>query len=190
MKKELYHKSLLGILMVFWLFIAINPTDRGVWFAENILFLIFLPILVFTYKKFQFSSLSYTLMFIFLILQTIGSKYGYSNVPFIFDSVRNHYDRVVHFLFGVVFYLPLYELVTKKLKLKGIWSHFFVFTILFSMKGIYEILEWGYVMVTQGSSGSIAFLGAQGDAWDAQKDMFLGGIGAIITGVVMWFKNI
>ena len=176
--------------MVFWLFIAINPTDRGVWFAENILFLIFLPILVFTYKKFQFSSLSYTLMFIFLILQTIGSKYGYSNVPFIFDSVRNHYDRVVHFLFGVVFYLPLYELVTKKLKLKGIWSHFFVFTILFSMKGIYEILEWGYVMVTQGSSGSIAFLGAQGDAWDAQKDMFLGGIGAIITGVVMWFKNI
>ncbi len=177
---------LLVALIIIWIGLAIKPLYRDVWLAENILFLIFVPILVLTYKKFEFSSLSYTLMFVFLVLQTIGSHYSYAEVPFIFDATRNHYDRLVHFLFGMIFYFPIYELVTKKLKFKGIWAHAFVLSILISLKSIYEILEWGYVLVTEGSMAGISFLGAQGDVWDAQKDTLLGGIGSLLSGIIIW----
>ncbi len=189
MKHKRYHLTLLIILAVIWTFLAINPIYRDVWFAENILLLIFVPILIFTYNKFQFSSLSYTLIFIFLVLQTIGSHYSYAEVPFILDATRNHYDRVVHFLFGVVFYFPVYEIITKKLKIKGIWAHIFTFSIIASLKGIYEILEWGYIVVTRDSTAGISFLGAQGDVWDAQKDMGLGMIGALISEIIIWLRK-
>ena len=189
MKKRNYHIFLLVLLLVIWVFFAIDPVYRGVWIAENILFAIFVPMLVITYKKFQFSSLSYTLLFVFLVLQTIGSHYSYSEVPFIFDATRNHYDRFVHFLFGVIFYFPIYEVLTRKLNLKGMIAHAFTFTIIFSAKGLYEIIEWWYVLVTKGNVTSISFLGSQGDIWDAQKDMLLGGIGALISGFLLRLRK-
>ena len=189
MKPKQYHLTLLITLTIIWIFFAINPSYRDVWFAENIILLIFVPILIFTYKKFQFSSLSYTLMFIFLVLQTIGSHYSYAEVPFIFEATRNHYDRVIHFLFGLIFYFPTYEIITKKLKIKGIWAYVFTFSIIASLKGIYEIIEWGYVVFTGNSAAGISFLGAQGDIWDAQKDMGLGIIGAILSGIWIWLRK-
>ena len=189
MKKIHYHISLLITLLIIWVIFAINPVYREVWIAENILFAIFLPILILTYRKFQFSSLSYTLMFFFLILQTIGSHYSYSEVPFFLDATRNHYDRFVHLMFGLIFYFTIYEFITRKLKVKGFMAHAFTFTIIFSLKGIYEIIEWLYVLVTKGNVTGISFLGAQGDIWVAQMDMLLGGIGALISGFLMRFRK-
>ncbi len=189
MKKKKYHLSLLITLLIIWIVFAINPIYRDVWIAENILFTIFVLVLVFTYKKFQFSSFSYTLLFFFLVLQTIGSHYSYAEVPFIFETTRNHYDRFVHFIFGLIFYFPIYEFITRKLKIKGMAAHVFTFSLIFALKGLYEIVEWWYVLVTKGNVASISFLGAQGDVWDAQKDMLLGGIGALVSGFFMRFRK-
>ncbi len=196
MKKENYYPSiLLGIFTLIWTFLAISPLYREVWIAENILSVTLVLLLVITYKYFRFSNLSYTLLFIFLILHTIGAHYSYSEMP-LFDLLknwlnlsRNHYDRVVHFLFGVVFYFPIQVIIYKKLKIKKIWSHFFTFMVIIGLKGIFEIIEVGYSLVAESELVETNYLGMQGDIWDAQKDMFLGMIGAGISWFLSWWRK-
>jgi len=190
-----YPKILLTIFTIFWIIIAIAPKYRGVWVAENILTVLLAALLILTYKKFKFSNLSYTLIFIFMILHVIGSYSSYSEM-YLFDLIkqwfslsRNHYDRVVHFLFGLMFYLPTYEFLTRKLKLKGGWAHLMTFLTITSFKGIFEIIEYLYVLVVRTEVFNYAYLGMQGDLWDAQKDTYLGMLGAGIAWFMMWVKN-
>jgi putative membrane protein len=44
----------------------------------------------------------------------------------------------------------------------------------------YELIEWWYAATAGGASGA-AFLGSQGDVWDAQKDMLADTLGAIFA---------
>ena len=46
--------------------------------------------------------------------------------------------------------------------------------------GLFEIFEWLYA-VTASPDAGVAFLGSQGDAWDAQKDMLADTLGATVT---------
>src|SRR3989344_251319 len=178
---------LLVTFVIFWLVIAISPYDRFTWVIENILSVLFVLLLIVTYNKFRFSNTTYVLLFSFLILHTIGSYYTYTNMPFfkwiqaMFDFSRNHYDRVVHFLFGLIFYFPVYEIVTRKLKIKGWMSYLLPFLIIISFKTIYEILEYLAVIFTNNLAFSDSFLGMQGDYWDAQKDIMFGMAGATIS---------
>jgi putative membrane protein len=86
---------------------AIGPSDRADWFLENMLSFVAVPVALVTYRWFRFSDRSYVLMTIFMILHTIGAHYTYAEVPVGFwvkDALglaRNHYDRVVHFSFGL-----------------------------------------------------------------------------------------
>tara|TARA_Y100000296_G_scaffold83104_1_gene113324 strand:+ start:402 stop:1010 length:609 start_codon:yes stop_codon:yes gene_type:complete len=193
--KDNYPKVLLVLFFIIWLGLAINPFYRNVWIAENILTVFFIGLLILTYNKFRFSNLSYTLLFLFMILHTIGGHYSYTEMP-LFDSIkdefnleRNHYDRVAHFLFGLIFFVPLYELVAKKFKIQGHWGFLFVFLIISSLKGIFEVLEYGYILVTENEIININYLGMQGDLWDAQKDIFLGMMGSIISWFFMGLKR-
>ncbi|MBI4152770.1 DUF2238 domain-containing protein [Candidatus Woesearchaeota archaeon] len=195
-KKDIFPLSLLAIFILFWLFSAIAPRYREVWLAENILTIAFILFLIITYRTFRFSNWSYGLIFGFMLLHVLGSYYSYSEMPLfsyfkeLFMLSRNHYDRLVHFLFGIIFFLPLQEFCRKKLHLSRGWSFLFAFMMIAALKGMYEVLEYGWLLVTKNELIGMAYLGMQGDAWDAQKDIFWGLVGAGIGWLGMIVKDV
>ncbi len=185
--KKNYPKILLIVYLLIWIYLAISPLYRDVWIDENTFTVVFVLFLILTYKKFRLSNFSYTLIFFFMILHAIGGHYSYTEVPIgnwfrdTFDLTRNHYDRVVHFLFGLIFFFPIYEFISKKLKVSWGWACFLSFFVLAGLKGIFEIIEYFYVIIIDTSTVSSNYLGMQGDIWDAQKDMLLGISASIIS---------
>jgi putative membrane protein len=121
-----------------------------------------------------------------MMLHIYGSHYTYAEVPFgfwmqnAFDMARNHYDRIVHFAFGFLLAYPLREMTIRISDAKGFWGFWFPVEFVLAFSCIYELIEWAIVIFFGGDLG-IAYLGSQGDVWDAQKDMFLAGLGALIT---------
>lgn len=193
-KNNNYPKYLLIIYSIIWLLLAFNVNYRFDWFLENLLLFIIIPILIITYKKYTLSNTSYTLIFIMLTLHTIGAHYTYSEVPFgywlqnYFQLSRNHYDRLVHFAFGFLITYPIKELLLKFTSKKSIWNYYLSTTIITSCSVIYEILEWLTAIIVAPQAGS-AFLGTQGDEWDAQKDMALALLGSIISNLFFYLKQ-
>ena len=186
---KLEYLLLLAYILVFTV-CAISPYDRAVWWAENIPVILIVAFLVLTYHRFQFSSLSYLFMTVFIVLHTIGGHYTFERVPFdwITDSFgfsRNHYDRISHFSVGFYAY-PIAEfmlrqnLISKKIPL----LLFAVFSIV-TVAAAYELIEWQYAIYADAEQG-IAMLGSQGDVWDAQKDILADTLGAIF--ILFWFR--
>ncbi len=183
---------LFGIYLLFFIALGIQPYARDVWIAENIPVVALVAVLYFLYRrKIQFSNLSYVLMCFFIFLHTIGGHFTFERVPFdfiteLFGFERNHFDRFAHFSVGF-FAFPIAELlVVRKLTMsKWIVFLFPVFTI-FAIASIYEIIEWWYA-ATQDPTAGAAFLGSQGDIWDAQKDMLADGSGAILATFLYFF---
>lgn len=186
MKRHATPLICLTLFLIFWAVMSINPYCRHTWFAENILLITFMIILISGYGKFRFSNVSYGLILLFSMLQTIGAHYTYSRVPMdgfthFFGFERNHFDRIVHFSFGLLLAYPFREFVTRTSELKNkFWSYYFPVEMAFGAGAVFEIFEWYYVIRSSNSAGR-AFLGSQGDIWDAQADMLLAGIGAMIS---------
>lgn len=201
------HKSYFLVLLLFFvpvaIWAAINPIDRADWALENVLVLAFLVILVTTIGKFPLSRVSYTLIFLFLFLHEIGSHYTYALVPYdewfnalagrTFNSIlgfeRNHFDRLVHFCYGLLLAYPIREVFIRIADVKGFWSYFLPLDLTMSTSMIYELVEWGAAEAFGGELGA-AYLGSQGDVWDAHKDMGLASIGALITMTIVAIINI
>lgn len=128
------------------------------------------------------------MIFVFFVLHGIGAHYTYSEMPYFdpltgfFGFERNHYDRLIHFLFGLLLFLPFYELFVSFQKAQ---KHMLILTLLFlfSASGFYEVVEWLITQITHPDLGT-AFLGVQGDQWDAQKDMGCGYLGALIAAIL------
>lgn len=195
--KRNYPKILLGIYLIVWIGLAIEPKYRSVWIDENILPVLFVLIFVFTYRKFRFSNSSYSLIFIFLILHVIGGHYSYSEMPLfdylkeVFGLSRNHYDRVVHFLFGVLWFLPVYDVMIRIFRVQKGWRALFLtFLVIAAVKGVFEVIEYGYVWIRENSLTTSNYLGEQGDSWDSQKDVILGIFGAGIMWLVFGIKSL
>lgn len=189
-----YRWFLVSAFAVAWTWAAWAPLYRADWFLENLLVFIFIPILLMVGRRFQLSDVSYTLLAIFMILHVVGSHYTYAEVPFGYtlqdwlDASRNMYDRLVHFLFGFLLAYPVREIFMRLAKVRGLWSYLLPIELTFALSAIYEIVEW-LTAVTVDAAAGIAFLGTQGDIWDAQKDMLLAGVGAIIAMGVVAFIN-
>lgn len=188
-----YYPHILATLYcLFFLLLSIDPVDRTVWIAEMIpVGLIFL-LLVFTYSKFQFSNIAYTLMSFWLVFHTIGGYYTFAHVPFsfiteLFDFQRNHFDRMAHFSIGLYAY-AMAEFVYKKNYMSKTLAMIFGLLFIISLAGVYEIIEWIYA-VTDGGEAGIEFLGSQGDVWDAQKDMLSDTLGAITSLILFRFVH-
>ena len=177
--------SLAVIFTLVFIWAAINPAHPSDWLLENVLTVLFIILLILTFNKFPLSDLSYILITIFLILHTIGSHYTYAEVPFgfwlqeTFNFERNHYDRIVHFSFGLLMAYPIREVFLRVAHAKGFWAFYLPLDVTLAFSALYEIIEWGAARVFGGELGD-AYLGTQGDIWDAQKDMLAATIGAII----------
>jgi len=157
---------------------------------------------VISYRRLPLSNISYTLIFVFLCLHTVGAHYTYSLVPYDdwtesltgsrlndwFGFERNHYDRLVHFAFGLLLAYPIRELFLRVAGARGFWGYYLPLDLTMSFSMLYELIEWGAAVVFGGDLGH-AYVGAQGDPWDAHKDMALATLGALICMSVVAFIN-
>ena len=182
-----------------WVVLALSPLDRSDWLLENVLTVVGVGVLVATRRVLPLSNASYVSIFVFLCLHTIGAHYTYSLVPYdeafravtghpldgSSEGARNHYDRFVHFAYGSLLILPLRELMMRHAGVRGFWSYFLPIDIVLSTSALYELIEWGAAVFFGGDLGA-AFLGTQGDGWDAHKDMSLGALGGLVTTLVLW----
>ena len=175
-----------------WAVCAISPNDRSDWLLENLLTFAFVGALLGTFRSFRFSDRSYVQMTVFMILHAIGGHYTYAQVPVgdwmkdAFGLSRNHFDRVVHFSFGLLLMRPMRELGFRNAPKLGNFAKLYVSTAgigLWSMN--YEILEWLVAAIVDPAAGT-AYLGTQGDQWDAQKDMGLALLGAFIAALFQY----
>lgn len=193
-KTQKFQQILLFVYFIFWIVFAISPVYRPQWWLENYLVFAFFLILIITYNKYQLSDLSYLLITIFLLLHVIGSHYGYSNVPVGFlirdalDLKRNPYDRVVHFLFGILFAYPIYELLKRYTLQKGRWLYILPINFIISLSAIYEIIEAMVAWVLPPEQYN-PFVGLQGDIWDGYKDMLLVSLGGVIGTTFSWLSH-
>jgi len=177
-----------GYLLV-WLWSAWHPLYPHDWMMENLLVVIFVPVLTATYRRFPLSDLSYLCITLFMALHAIGAHYTYSNVPFGFDLkawlhlARNPFDRIVHFSFGLLLAYPARELFMRVAQTRGIWNFLLPVEIVLSLSGLFEIFESWAARLSAPELGN-AYLGTQGDIWDAQKDMTVATLGAILIMVI------
>lgn len=184
-KENMLIKVYLLIFLVIWAYTFFFTTDVANWITENVLTILFIAGLSLSYKKFRFSDLSYTLIFVYILMHIYGAMYTYAENPlgyWIKDTLglaRNHYDRMVHFSFGFLLAYPMRDYFKN-------WFDWPVWVcwvlpaeITMSFSGVYEIIEWLVADVFFPSEGT-AYLGTQGDVWDAQKDMGLAFSGAIL----------
>jgi len=191
----LYHKILIGLFSAVWLWAALFPRDRADWFLENLLVFFFVPFLLYSARHFRLSDVSYGLITLFLILHVVGSHFTYGFVPFgdflgnLLGSERNMYDRLVHFSFGLLMAYPIREVFVRITGVRGFWGYYLPFDVTLSFSAIFEIIEWVIVRLVDPAAG-IAYLGAQGDIWDAQKDMLLAGTGALLAMTIVVLINI
>lgn len=186
----------IGFFAINWINSFVGNTDTANWLLENTLVFLFLGFLLCSYKKFQFSDLSYLLICIYLCLHVYGSKYTYAENPlgyWLKDELgwsRNHYDRIVHFSFGFLLAYPMRELFIKWLRFPAWVGWTLPIEVTLSVSGFYELIEWVVADVFFREQGA-AYLGTQGDIWDAQKDVFLAFSGAIIaTTIVSTVKKV
>lgn len=191
--EDRYPLVLLVLFCVIFAALSIAPADRQDWLLENALVLVAVPLLVLTYRRLRFSNFAYTCLFIFFLLHEIGAHFTYSEVPWrewlasmtsgrigAGDLAgRNHFDRLVHFSYGLLVMPAAWELLQARAAPRGIWRYLVPVLFLVSHSVIYELIEWGAAIIFGGDLGA-AYLGTQGDEWDAQKDMALAALGAVM----------
>jgi putative membrane protein len=186
------HRQYLALLgaafAVEFAFLAVAPYDRADWLLENLLVFAGALVLGLTAKRFPLSRISYTLIFLFLVLHEIGSHYTYARVPYdewlravtgfslneCMGWQRNHFDRFIHFAFGLLLAYPIREVYYRIAGVRGFWGYFFPLELTMAASMMYELVEWGAAEIFGGELG-MAYLGTQGDVWDAHKDMLLAG---------------
>lgn len=189
-----YHALLLGVFATVWTWAAIEPKHPHDWLLENYLVFIFVPLILLAGRYFRLSNLACTLITVFLLMHVVGSHYTYAEVPFGytlqhgFGSGRNMYDRLVHFCFGLLLAYPLREVFIRVAKVRGVWAYWFPLELVLAFSAAYEVIEWRVAARVDPLAG-LAFLGAQGDVWDAQKDMALAVIGAAIALAIVALIN-
>lgn len=177
---------LLALYAIFFTILAFNPIDRATWFVENVTVWIIVGTLIILWVRgVRFSNLAYAMMAFLIFLHTLGGHYTFEKVPFgwftdFFGFERNHYDRIAHFTVGFYAFAVAEWLYVKRF----VANRFLLFTypvfVIATVAMGYEVIEWIYAASADPAAGA-AYLGSQGDIWDAQKDMALDTLGAILA---------
>jgi putative membrane protein len=175
--------TLLLVFALVWAGLAWRPSYRSDWLLENMLVFVGVPLLVHGYSRLRLSDASYVLLFVFLCLHEVGAHYTYAEVPIgygWFGSTRNHFDRLVHFSFGLLLLPSVVEILHARAQLRGLWRYLVPVTFIMACSELFEMIEWQAAEIFGGPLGQ-AYLGAQGDIWDAQKDSGLAMLGALLS---------
>jgi len=182
--------ALLLLGLIGWSGLA--PFARDVWLAEIIPVLLVFGGLVWLYRGFRFSNSAYLLMAVWLFWHTIGAHYTFAHVPFdwfnqLIDAQRNQYDRVSHFAVGL-YAFAIMEWLLRTRQCRASVAAVFSLSVIMAIAAGYEIIEWLFAVLYGGDAG-VEFLGAQGDLWDAQKDMLADTVGAVVALVLYaWLR--
>jgi putative membrane protein len=186
-----YPLALLAVFVAIFAALAIAPWYRQDWLLENLLVFVALPMLTLNFRRLRFSNFAYTCLFAFFVLHEIGAHYTYSEVPWRewlaaitggasgAPAGRNHYDRFVHFSYGSLMMPAVWELMQSRMSPQRLWRWLMPVFFIMSHSVIYEMIEWIAAVMFGGDLG-VAYLGTQGDEWDAQKDMALASSGAVV----------
>ncbi|HYW48437.1 MAG TPA: DUF2238 domain-containing protein [Bryobacteraceae bacterium] len=173
------------LFAVVWVISAIHPVMVSDWWLENMLVFLLVGFLIAGYRWLPFSELSYLLIFVYLSMHEWGAHHMYANVPLgewmkvTFHTVRNDYDRVVHFAFGALLAYPQREILMRKANVRGAWALGLPIVITLGLSAAYELLE-AVAANLAGPELADGFLSLQGDPWDTHKDMFMGLLGAAV----------
>jgi len=163
------------------------PAGRTSWFLEVGPGLAGVAVLVATYRRFPMSHLAYGCVFLHLLILVYGGVYTYAQTPLgnwfrdAFGLARNDYDRVGHLALGFFPAVLIREVLLRLTPLRrGGWLFFLVLSVALAIGAFWELLEWWTALIAAPDVGQ-AFLGTQGDVWDAQWDMFLALVGAALA---------
>ena len=199
------YKIILSIIYaVFAVFmITISPYGEAPYtgqelYLNNIGTLLLLLLMLLDVFKNVVSKIGFWGLFLFSVFHSIGSAWLYSFVPYndwfislfgldldaYFEFTRNHYDRFVHFSFGLLLFASTKDLIMHKYKfnLKQALLVAFLSIQVFSM--VYELFEWG-ISITLSEGMADSYNGQQGDMWDAHKDMALAMFGSLIAWIYL-----
>ena len=193
LSRKKYLWTLLAVYAVWWVVMAIKPLDRSDWLLENVLVVFAVALLVVT------TSVSAVARLVHLHLRIPGAARarcalhlregavpGVAPVPRVAE--RNHFDRLVHFSYGLLLAYPIREMFLRIGNVRGFWGYFLPLDLTMSTSMLYELIEWGAAVAVGGDLGA-AYLGTQGDIWDAHKDMALASLGALISMTVTALIN-
>jgi putative membrane protein len=196
-----FHSLLWGTFAVIWIALGIAPLDRATWALENVLVLVAAIAAIALRRHFHPSRTAWILLFVFLVLHEVGAHYTYSKVPYeawlealtghtlrdLLGFERNHFDRLVHFGGGLLLSPMIRELLATFSRLSLLGCRIGAISAVMSASMVYELIEWGAAAVFGDGVGA-AYLGTQGDQWDAHKDMALATLGAVITEGLSWLR--
>jgi putative membrane protein len=196
---KLLLKGLLAWYVLFSVWMAVSPVDRQNWVLANVLPFLFVGLLAATHRKYPLSNISYVLITLFLTLHTIGVHYTYAQVPFGYwleaalELNRNHFDRIVHFCFGLLLTYPMGEAFVLLANVRGALVYYLSLITPVGLSGIWEIIESWVAQIVSPQLGD-AYLGSQGDVWDAQKDIAAAFYGAVLCVLLMlairrWYQR-
>jgi putative membrane protein len=178
------HLALLLIVALVLCWSGWRPHDRFTWWLEVAPGLAGIVILLATYRRFQFTTLCYSLIALHICILCVGGHYTYARVPAfdwlrpIFGWQRNHFDRLGHFLQGLVPAMIAREMFIRlNIVNRKTWIPFLVVSVCLAISAFYELIEW-WTAISSGSASN-DFIGSQGDIWDTQEDMFFALIGAV-----------
>lgn len=186
MKEKNFHLILLISISAILVVSGINPHDRFTWVLEVLPAVIGVMVLITTYNKFVFTSLTYTLIWFHAVILIVGGRYTYAEMPLFnwlrdtFDLSRNYYDRLGHFAQGFIPAIIIREIFIRNKIAKNIaWTNFITISICLAISASYEIIEFIVALIT--GESATAFLGTQGDIWDTQWDMIFALLGSIVS---------
>lgn len=163
------------------------PAGRTSWVLEVGPGLTMVAVLAAIYRRLPLSHFLYTCVFLHVLVLVYGGYYTYALTPLgnwakqAFGWSRNHYDRVGHVALGVFPCFLAREVLLRRTPLpRGGWLYFLVCSVVLAFAAFWELLEWWTALLAAPDVG-VAFLGSQGDVWDAQWDMLLALLGAMVV---------
>lgn len=193
------------LLIAFLLLFALSTIGHENTFdfvLEHLLTAALVGLLIWFDRSRPLSNAAYTCIFLFLLLHLLGARYTYSKVPYDdwiegltgetltarWGLSRNHYDRVVHFCWGLLMYLPMREVVMRWTSLGRMKAGIIAIALLAAMSAVYEMLEW-LLTVVMSPEQAETYNGQQGDLFDPQKDESLALIGSLLAAAATALKE-
>lgn len=191
----------IGSLIIYFLILilsCIHPIYPNEMYLQHSVTILVAGFLIYSTIKNNLSNRSFLLIAGFMIFHIIGARWIYSYTPYDqwiksltgfsvnawFGFHRNQYDRLIHFLFGFMILIPLREIFLKGYKCSGRIATLLAFLSNLSLSMVYEVFEWS-ISIFLSPEDTEAYNGQQGDYWDAQKDMALALLGALLMILIL-----